>query len=405
MKEKIRGRNSLLYIAGMLGTLGLIGYGLHLQTAAGLGPATTTSTVNPTFPGDDFTAGTASLQLEPFGTVTIQADFEVNGQGRNVDSIAFWEAPDPAKTLMFVTAKGNQLVEVWQYPFVDNELPPLQHSTFGRDTAVNGVAVNQEQDLLYISVSEPASTVSVFSLPQLQFSREFVAGSVNLKAEPNITLLDESNGGKRAYVSADTIVYIYDAESGAALGHFNPSKGLETMAADPIYQAILIPDENDKTGVYVYQPDGAPFNKGNTNHFAQDRVFQSDGEGILLYTCPSNGQNDNGTGLIVVADQKNNQTDFEIFHRQTWQHLGTVMIEGVANTDGIGSSQRPLPGYPLGLFAAVNDDATVVGVGWDKILNATGLSCAADLEPATVTPLPQATSQASQERDKACLNR
>ncbi len=50
-------------------------------------------------------------------------------------------------------------------------------------------------------------------------------------------------------------------------------------------------------------------------------------------------------------------------------------MDGVSNTDGIASTQRPLPDYPLGLFAAIDDDRRVAAVGWDVILSVTGLAC------------------------------
>jgi hypothetical protein len=53
-----------------------------------------------------------------FGMVTVSPAFELDGKGKNVDSIAFWETPDSSSTLMFVTAKDNDLLEVWQYPFI-----------------------------------------------------------------------------------------------------------------------------------------------------------------------------------------------------------------------------------------------------------------------------------------------
>lgn len=310
----------------------------------------------------------------PFGTVTLPPDFALDGQGSNIDSIAFWEAPDPAETLMFVTSKDNQRVEVWQYPFVNNEHPPLQHDSFGSDSRVNGVAMDQETGRLYVSVSEPASTVSVFSAPSLQFSGELIAGAVDLESEPNLTLLNQANGERWAYVSANDVVYIYQAETGAAIGQFEPARGLETLAADHFYQVIYIPDENDRSGIYAYNPDGSPYERNGSHNFG-DGIFQSDGEGIILYTCPADGNGDDGRGLIVVADQRDDQTDYEFFDRQTWAHLGTLRLEGVSNTDGIASTQRPLPDYPLGLFAAVDDDTRAVGLGWDKILQATGLSC------------------------------
>jgi hypothetical protein len=85
-------------------------------------------------------------QFESFDAITIQSDFEVDGQGQNVDSIAFWESPDPTGTLMFVTAKANQLVEVWRYPFQDQEQPSIS-GVFGSGQ-VNGIVMDQESALL-----------------------------------------------------------------------------------------------------------------------------------------------------------------------------------------------------------------------------------------------------------------
>src|SRR6187549_764315 len=81
--------------------------------------------------------------LTNFGTVTRAPALLLNGAGTDVDSIAFWEAPDPSNTLMFVTGKSNDRVEVWKYPFVGNELAPILFPA-----NVNGVAVDQETDRL-----------------------------------------------------------------------------------------------------------------------------------------------------------------------------------------------------------------------------------------------------------------
>jgi PKD repeat protein len=313
---------------------------------------------------------------EGFGTVLLSADFELNGQGTNVDSIAFWEAPDPADTLMLVTSKGSQLVEVWQHPFTGNELAPLSHPSFGNQGSVqvNGVAVDQGTDRLYVAVSDPTSTVGVFSLPDLSFQFEFIDGAVDLQAEPNLALLQHPSGQTRAYVSADDIVYVHDATTGASIGSFVPDVGLETLAADDLRQALFVPDENGGTGIYAYDPDGNPFQQGGTHQFGAG-VFDADAEGIAIYSCPSDGSTDDGTGWLVVADQRPDVTEFEFFDRVTWGHLGTVQLLGVSNTDGIGSTQKALPGYPQGVFAAIDDDTSVAVIGWDRVLNAAGLSC------------------------------
>lgn len=311
---------------------------------------------------------TPECQLPQFGTISVDPDIEVNGSGQNIDTIEFWKAPDSNQTLMFVSAKGNQLVEVWKYPFEGNEQTALTHSTFN-NSQVNGLAVDQSSNLLYVAIGEPSSTVSVFSLPDLTFQMNFNKQGANYHSEPNLAILNLLNGDKNIYVSADFPVYIHNAVTGEYLDEFIPSEGLETMAPDNFYQRLYIPDENNRTGVYVYNPDGSPYTNNGSNQFGQG-VFDADAEGIIVYNCPINNPVDNGEGFIVVSDQRSSETDFEFFDRVTWEHKGTLNITGVANTDGIASFPYPLPDYPLGVFAALDDDHAVAIVGWDKIFDA-----------------------------------
>ncbi len=323
-----------------------------------------------------------TCQLPQFGTITVDSDIEVNGAGQNIDTIEFWKAPDSTETLMFVTAKGNSLVEIWKYPFEGNEQTPLIHSTFSNDQ-VNGIVVDQEADLLYISIGSSSSTVSVFSLPELNFIMNFSKDGANYHSEPNLALLNLNNGNKNLYVSADFLVYIHNAETGEFLNEFTPERGLETMAGDDFYQRIYIPDENNHTGVYVYNPDGTPYTNNGSNQFGEN-VFDADAEGIIIYKCPLTNPVDNGEGFIVVSDQRSSQTEFEFFDRITWEHLGTLKITGVSNTDGIASYPYPFPDYPLGVFAALDDDHAVVIVGWDKIFEE--IFTATGVEDESLTP-------------------
>lgn len=302
--------------------------------------------------------------LGKFGTITLAPALELNGAGSNVDSIAFWEAPDPRDTLMFVTGKSNDMVEVWRYPFENNELAPIAFPA-----NVNGVAVDQETDLLYVS----DRIVSIFALPGLRPRGDFGQGIIGI-GENNLDILKQSNGQTVIYVSDDHNVHRFDAATWSHLGSFAPPvSSIETVLADDFYQRILVPEEQGpqgNPGVYAYAPDGALFEINGTNRFGNDGEFEADEEGCLLYTFPSSGEGDFGTGFIVVSDQKSDQTDFEFFDRRTWAHLGTLRIDGVSNTDGIASTQRAMPGYPLGVFAAINNDTTTVIVGWDAILAA-----------------------------------
>ena len=329
------------------------------------------------------TASPAS-RFSTFGTVKLQPEFELRGQGVNIDSIAFWEAPDPADTLMFVTSKRNHLVEVWKYPFENSEQSPIE-GIFGAAN-VNGIAMDQQKDLLYVSQAKDVSTIYAFSISSTPpyWELKLAFGEPDLGSEPNQDILLRSNGETWLYVSdSRKDVHIWNVEP-VSLGGEPDFVGsfatvtissIETVLADDYYQVVYVPDENGRTGIYAFKPDGAPHQRNNTNRFGGEVIFQSDAEGIILYACRSPEGRDTGHGFIVVADQRDELTDLEFFDRRTWEHLGTLQIEGVWNTDGLASTQQPLPDYPLGILAAVHDDKTTVGVGWDKFFEASGVSC------------------------------
>ena len=329
--------------------------------------ATETTAVDPTTTLPTLTAEPS--HFEPFGTVNITAvdiEFNIDGDGRNIDSIAFWEAPDPAESLMIVTSKGNSSIEVYQYPFKTQ----LRSIECGDES--NGVWVDQGRDVLYITERD-SSNVCAYDLPDLNENStlSFTTSASGDDSEPNLAMLNLSDDQSRIYVSYDELVFYHDAQTGAELGEFEPEKGLETMYGDDYYQVLYIPDEGDRSGVYVYDPDGNSIGQS----FGDRSIFDSDAEGISVYKCTSEGSTDNGEGLIVIADQRERMTDFEVFNRKTKEHLGTINISDVNNTDGISITQQSSPEYPLGLLAVIDDDSSTVGVGWDTLLEKTGLSC------------------------------
>ncbi len=338
---------------------------LFMKPICGIQPAAVTIACLFTIPA------ASGFSQSTFGRVTVTPQFELDGAGLDVDSITFWETSDPGETLMFVSAKKNQLVEVWKYPFLDNEQEPLRHTSFTAGARVNGLAMDQASDLLFVAISRPASTVSVFRYPGGKFVRAFIKGSLNLRTEPNIELFKAGLGHTRVYVTADDMIYVYDSATGLELNRFRSPASVETILADEYYERLYVPDEKNRSGVFVLKPDGRPFVRHGRSRFGHDGVFQADAEGILLLAFPGDNGGDSGAGLIVISDQRKDQTDFEFFDRESWKHLGTLNIEGVSNTDGIASTQRPLPDYPLGLFVAINDDQSTVGVSWETILKAT----------------------------------
>jgi myo-inositol-hexaphosphate 3-phosphohydrolase len=315
-----------------------------------------------------------------FGSATVTADFLATGAGNNVDTIAFWEAPTPAESRMYVTSKNLSLVEVWKYPYASaaDQQTPLTHSCLkaSSDSATNGVLVDQESDLLYVA-SNFSPNVCVFSLPGLTHVKTITSGA-SYGLEPNLAMITLPTGHKRLYVSNNSIVYVHDPVTGAKLSQFTPTKGLEAMWGDNHDQVLYIPDENTRTGVYAYHPDGTPYTRNGKTVLGNSTIFDSDGEGIVEYTCPASGVGDDGTGLIVVSDQIDSSStgnDYEVFDRRSWAYLGKIKMRlptggYVYNTDGIASTQQSSPHYPGGVLTAIHDDSSVAGVSWDKILRA-----------------------------------
>lgn len=312
-----------------------------------------------------------SSNWQPFGTAhftSAQTAFRVNGAGVNVDTIAFWEAPDPANSLMFVTSKNVSLVEVWKYPFQSNSgLADIKDSCL--DSNTNGVIVDQETDELYV-VTTNTGKVCVYNLPGMTLARSIQTAATS--TEPNLALLKTTTGEKRLYVTSDNKVYVFDAVTGTqkSFSPFSASpSSIETAYADNYYQKVYVPSEHGGDGIHVLSPDGV---KESVIGIAS--IFGADEEGIWLYTCPKSGDGDNGTGLIFVSDQTT-PTQIEVFDRVEKTHLGTFTIDGVDNTDGIALTQQSSPNYPQGVFAAINNDTEAVGIGLDVLLQGLGLSC------------------------------
>ena len=96
-----------------------------------------------------------------------------------MDTIGVWETDRPEDTLIFVSAKENQTVEVWKFPFKDNEQAPMQRPEWNNGP-VNGIAIDQDNDLLYVTVGNEPSSAFVYSLPGLEKKMQFVNKSRDL---------------------------------------------------------------------------------------------------------------------------------------------------------------------------------------------------------------------------------
>ena len=145
----------------------------------------------------------------------VKPDLILSGAGENVDTIGVWETDRPEDTLVFVSANENQTIEIWKFPFRDNEQPPMRRADWANGS-VNGIAIDQDNDLLYVSVGKEPSSAFVYSLPELDKKLQFVNKSRDLFSEPNVGLLKRPGNSTLAYVTSDRQISIHDAETGRA---------------------------------------------------------------------------------------------------------------------------------------------------------------------------------------------
>lgn len=311
-----------------------------------------------------------------FGKASIAPDALLDGKGKNIDSPEFFETDDYRESLLLVSGKGNNVVEVWKYPFKGNEQSPLQ-----RSSSLNGLAIDQKRDWLIIGDSEEKEA-AIYTLPGLKHVKNIGQGILG-SGETNGDVLTQTNGGDIIYMTESHRVRGFDPESGKEVVSFSPLvESIEEVLVDDYYTIVYVPDENGgKSKIYpggavtAYTSDGKPFLKNGTNILAQG-VFSGDGEGAALYKCLDEKKQDTGHGFLIFVDQGGSRENgLEFFNRETWKHLGALSLSGVSQTDGIASTQLAFPEYPRGILAAHNNDKDVALVGWDRILTATKLTC------------------------------
>ncbi|MBI4402502.1 MAG: phytase, partial [Nitrospirae bacterium] len=315
----------------------------------------------------------------PFGQALISSqDFNVDGTGSVLDQVAFWVAPNPAESLMFVTAKSSASVEVWRHPFTPgNQITSITQGL----QRPNGVHVDQEDNLLYVTnrgtqaavlVYQLAAGTSAFPLVRMIGQGDY---STDSAAGPMEVHTARVGGEKRVYVFEEQPgeAFVYRTDGTRLLGPVDlPGvASLEAFALDEFHQRIYVADQ---TGFQarLFDMNLQPLNvPGRTDNIISNTVFQGEPEGTQLYDCG------NGQGFLIHTDQQTSTSHFEVFDRATLQHLGLFEMSGVNNTDGIAILGTPLPNYPSGLFAAIDNDVSTVGVHWSSLLSATGLSCPA----------------------------
>ncbi len=297
-----------------------------------------------------------------------------DGNG-TLDSVEIWVAPDPAQSIVYITDKSRDCLEMHD-PITNTFLGRLGSSGSGPGelNRPNGVAVaygvstaSGTRDVVFV-VERDNKRVSAFSIPNHQFLGSF--GSGDLKKPYGIALYRQGNQLQTWITdvrSGNDRVVVFDISPGGSgiTGSLNfyfevPAK-LESIVIDSLYQRALICKEGSNSKVLVYDLNG------NYQQSFGDGLFVGDAEGIALYRL------ENGGGYIIVSDQNASPTEFEVFDRQTFQHLGHFTGE-THGTDGVAICQFALPNLPNGSFYALHSDRTVDIYDWADIASALNLS-------------------------------
>jgi 3-phytase len=272
---------------------------------------------------------------------------------------------DASKSLVFSTTKDSGLVEVYE---VVSGKPAGIIKGFG---VPNNCAV--EGDLLLTTDRKPPG-VKVHHLPDLAPVRTF--GS-DMKVPEGVDVLTLPNGRRLVYAtdSGDASVHVYDLTTGELVRAFPTGFGLkiEPILADDAHQRIFVAREEKggPHGIGLFTPEGKLEREFGAEFFGHDT------EGLAIYACGDGG-------YLIASDQDKQATEFEIFDRESLEHMTTFRLSDsdghITNaTDGIDLLQTPLPGFPDGVLAACDgcgsskpDEMDLIG--WGRIADALGLA-------------------------------
>ena len=311
-------------------------------------------------------ASGVNMQLtSPTTPVPYTVDYNDNLAGSEY-AVAVWAAPNPNDSLLFVTQKSLNVVQVWN--LYTNQI--IQTLT-GFDKPL-GVAVDPVEGAVYVTSQGGAAVYKYFIAgivagnlsPALTFGH-----GMSPSSQPSgITVFHGAGGVTRVYVaytgSSSRFVRAFDT-SGVLQSSWNlGSLNLNEIAADDDNGLIYVVDQTNAQ-IMVYRPDGT-----FVQNFGQGIFGSGTGvEGLAVYRCGT-------SGYVLVSNQDANR--FEIFDRVTFAHLASFAVQSVLDTIGVTLTQSPLPGYPNGAFFVQSHKIEVFGVRWDAIAGATGASvCAA----------------------------
>jgi len=297
---------------------------------------------------------------------TVLVDRELAGASDNVDDVCFWvNRTNPEQSLVFTTWKDSGTVEVFRVSSgaLVTTITGFQHP--------NNCAVVGN---LLLTTDADAAEVVVHHLPDFGLVRRF---GRDMGEPQGIDVLTRPGELDLAYVTDgdDASVHVYEVFSGAFVRSFSTGfgGGVEPILVDDLYERVFVArgEDEDTFGIGLFTPDGA-----FVREFGEE-AFSRDVEGMATYAC-------GGGGYLVAADQRSNETEFEVFDRVSLAHRGTFRAadaggEYTNSTDGLDILQTPLARYPSGVLAACDGCGSstpeaVDVISWDAVAAALGLA-------------------------------
>lgn len=307
----------------------------------------------------------------------------------NVDSVAFWRAPDGASWIVATAKESDVLIVYDAATGAEVRRVGGPGADAGRLQRPNGVMI--EGDLVFVTERDN-HRVQVFRLPD--FETVGLVGADALRRPYGLAVFPSPASGSDEgstlelyvtdnYETADEQIPP-DEELGERVKHFRltiadegvtgelvrafgETEGegrlpkVETLLADPENDRLLVADEEGGT-FEVYRLDGTFVESWGEGH------FHHEAEGLALRAC------DSSSGYWIATDQANDVSFFRVFDRDTFEYRGTFAGEVTANTDGVALTSQATDAFPAGAFFAVHDDQGVTAFDWRVIAEGLGLA-------------------------------
>lgn len=307
-------------------------------------------------------------------------------EGDNVDSPAVWHGPDDQHWLLATAKEGNTIIA---YDAADGSY--IQRfgdggTGAGQFQRPNGIAVVDDYVLV---VERDNQRIQVFKLPEFESIGSMTHEDLRLPYGLSIDkptdhtyemyVTDNFNPALEGYPPEEELderIHHFrfsirnDQLNSEHLGTFGDISGeglltkVESIYVDRAHNRLMIADEAySQRSIKIYDLEGK-----FTGDIIPNTYFDSEPEGIALYTCEDN------SGYWIMTDQ--HETDlnkFQVFDRETLEHLGTFKGALTRNTDGIWLTQHSFGDFEKGAFYPVHDDGSVTAISWADIAESLGL--------------------------------